>query len=59
MNSRNVHQHTLGINRRELLQVGYSGLIGLGLPTLLAQQASAAESAPSREQCARSVILIF
>ena len=59
MSSRNTHQHTLGINRRELLQVGYSGLIGLGLPTLLAQQARASESAPSREQRARSVILIF
>ena len=59
MNSRNTHQHTRGINRRELLQVGYSGLIGLGLPTLLAQQVSAAESVPSREQRARSVILIF
>ena len=30
------HQHTLGVTRRELLQVGYSGLLGLGLPTLLA-----------------------
>ena len=59
MNSRNTHQHTRGINRRELLQVGYSGLIGLSLPTLLAQQVSAAESVPSREQRARSVILIF
>jgi hypothetical protein len=50
MNSRNSHQHTLGIDRRALLQVGYSGLIGFGLPTLLAQQSRAAESAPSRSQ---------
>ncbi|MDA0591230.1 MAG: DUF1501 domain-containing protein [Planctomycetota bacterium] len=47
------------VNRRELLQVGYSGLMGVGLPTLLARQASAAESRPSHEQRARSVILIF
>ncbi|MCI0702489.1 MAG: DUF1501 domain-containing protein [Planctomycetia bacterium] len=26
-----AHRHTIGINRRELLQVGYSGLLGLGL----------------------------
>ena len=33
MTPRTSHQHTLGINRRELLQVGYSGLIGVGPPT--------------------------
>ncbi|MDA1053185.1 MAG: hypothetical protein O3C40_22260 [Planctomycetota bacterium] len=47
MNSRIAHQHTIGINRRELLQVGFSGSIGFGLPTLLAQQSRAAESAPA------------
>jgi hypothetical protein len=30
---RNAHQHTLGIDRRELLQIGYCGLPGFGLPT--------------------------
>ena len=29
------HQHTFGLTRRELLQVGYSGVLGLGLPTLV------------------------
>ena len=28
------HRHTVGIHRRELLQVGFSGLLGLGLPAL-------------------------
>lgn len=59
MNSGNFHQHSLGIRRRELLQVGYSGLIGLSLPTLLAQRASALASGPTSEQRARSVIVIF
>ena len=25
------HRHSLGITRREFLQVGYSGLLGIGL----------------------------
>jgi uncharacterized protein (DUF1501 family) len=56
------HQHTLGVTRRELLQVGYSALLGLGLPTLLAGQ-SLAGSAKQRQnpngRRAKSVILIF
>lgn len=55
-----THRHTIGIARRELLQVGYAGLLGLGLPSLLARQAqAAAEPTGPRAQCARSVILIF
>src|ERR1700730_18948484 len=56
------HHHTLGITRRELLQVGYSGLLGLGLPTLLAGR-SLADSTDRRQspsgRRAKSVILIF
>ena len=52
-------RHPLGINRRELLQVGYSGLLGFGLPTLLSQQTRAAEAKPVGAPRARSVILIF
>jgi len=37
------HRHTIGMTRRELLQVGYSGLLGLGLPSLLAGRSEAAE----------------
>ena len=65
MHPHNLHQHRFGLNRREALQVGYSGLLGLGLPTLLAHQARSAETMPPAEttppngQRARSVILIF
>lgn len=49
-------------DRRELLQVGFSGLLGIGLPSLLAQQALSAEakkgSARSGKK-AKSVILVF
>jgi len=50
------HRHTIGLTRREFLQVGYSGLFGMGLPAVLANRAQAAETTPRR---ARSVILIF
>jgi uncharacterized protein (DUF1501 family) len=50
------HQHAFGLTRRELIQVGYSGLLGLGLPSLLAR---AAESGGARNARARSVLLIF
>ena len=36
MTPRKTHHHISASRRRELLQVGYSGLLGLGLPTLLA-----------------------
>jgi hypothetical protein len=36
------HPHATGLNRRELLQVGYSGLLGLGLSSLFAGQGRAA-----------------
>ena len=53
--TRPTHRHAIGLTRRELLQVGYSGLLGIGLPSLLARQARA-EAKPRR---AKSVILIF
>ena len=37
------HRHTVGMTRRELLQVGYSGLLGVGLPGLLASRTLAAK----------------
>jgi hypothetical protein len=51
------HRHTLGITRRELLQVGFSGLLGIGLSSLLTRRALAAATARSRR--ARSVVLVF
>ena len=35
------HQHTTGLTHREAMQVGYSGLLGLGMPSVLAGRASA------------------
>jgi hypothetical protein len=51
-----AHRHAVGITRRELIQVGYSGLLGLGLPSILAGAAKATGAAAPR---AKSVVLIF
>ena len=51
------HRHRIGINRRELLQVGYSGLLGLGLAAL--PSARAGSSAPSNARTPKSVIIVF
>jgi hypothetical protein len=56
------HPPASGINRRELLQVGYSGLLGIGLSSVLAQRSAAAASRGGKEQGARkprSVVLVF
>jgi hypothetical protein len=47
------HSH---LNRRELLQVGASSLLGIGLPQLLAGRAQAGAAAPGRS---KSVILVL
>jgi hypothetical protein len=57
------HRHTLGISRRELLQVGYTGLLGIGLPALLARQTlGGTESKQLKARTARkpkSLLLVF
>jgi hypothetical protein len=54
------HRHSIGINRRELMQVGYSGLLGLGLPALLAGRAAAATREPtSAGRTHKSAIIVF
>ena len=30
-----AHRHAVGLTRRELIQVGYSGLLGMGLASIL------------------------
>ena len=53
--------HGSGILRREFLQVGFSGVLGMSLPGLLAGQAAGSPAAPlaaSRPR-AKSVILVF
>jgi hypothetical protein len=50
------HRHKFGLARREFLQVGFSGVLGLGLPGLL-QARAAVKEAPARR--AKSVVLVF
>jgi hypothetical protein len=50
-----THLHTTGLTRREMLQVGYSGLLGVSLPSLLSQRAAAVEASPPP----KSVLIVF
>ncbi len=52
----NEHRHTVGITRREILQVGYSGLLGLGLNGMTGAAGAAGVGRPRRE---KSLILVF
>ncbi len=54
-----AHRHTIGVNRRELLQVGFSGLLGIGLPSLFAPRAAGASTHRESGQKPKSVILVF
>jgi len=61
---RNGIGHAPGIVRREFLQVGFSGFLGLSLPQILAgrgmaDQAAKAPGAKVRGPKARSMILVF
>lgn len=54
------HVHRIGRTRREFLQVGYSGLMGVGLPAALAarsQGATADSTEPGRSP--RSILIVF
>jgi hypothetical protein len=55
------HRHTIGINRRELLQVGYSGLLGIGLSAVVGRRAEGTQDVPARrpDRPPRSVIIAF
>ncbi len=56
------HCHAIGITRREMLQVGYSGLLGIGLPSLLARRVEAAKEARAmggKVRQPKSMILVF
>lgn len=50
------HSHPVGIVRREFLQVGFSGLLGLSAGSLLTARSQARPTAAPR---AKSVILVF
>jgi hypothetical protein len=52
--------HPTGITRREVLQVGYSGLLGIGLSSLSSQRLSATETRPrAAARRPKSMILVF
>ncbi len=58
------HRHPVGFHRREFLQVGFSGLLGLGMPQILGARAVAAGSPGGLPRAllaprARSVIIVF
>jgi uncharacterized protein (DUF1501 family) len=56
------HRHRIGMTRRELLQVGYSGLLGIGLSSLLGGRAAAAQARRAEGKSSprtRSVLLVF
>ncbi len=54
MNS--AHRHTIGISRREVMQIGYSGLLGMGLSAL---PVCASPATPQASRKRKSVILVF
>src|SRR5262245_22625866 len=61
---RSEHWHPPGVIRREFLQVGFSGFLGLGSAQLLAARSQAASRKPDQRRApveprARSMILVF
>src|SRR5262249_33863146 len=53
------HRHAIGITRRESLQVGYSGLLGLGLSALPVRTGFANEAQDKAARRPKSMILVF
>ncbi len=56
------HRHPIGINRRELLQVGYSGLLGVGLSSFPVPRVSGGETPRRNDKAAKgakSVLIVF
>jgi hypothetical protein len=51
------HRHPIGLTRREILQVGYTGLVGVGLSSLVPSARSVAGDGVTPR--ARSVVLVF
>jgi hypothetical protein len=57
-----THLQLSGLNRRELLQAGYTGFLGIGLASVFRQRACGAEYVPSVAhpvRRAKSVIIVF
>jgi uncharacterized protein (DUF1501 family) len=53
------HRHTTGIHRRELLQVGFSGLLGVGLSSVFGSRVRAAANASRSATRQRSLIIVY
>ncbi|HTE20851.1 MAG TPA: DUF1501 domain-containing protein, partial [Armatimonadota bacterium] len=55
------HRHNIGIDRRELVQVGFTGLLGLGMADVLGGRAAQAAPLPrpAGGPRAKSVVLVF
>lgn len=55
------HRHTIGITRREFVQAGYSGLLGLGLSAAMGRASADPPSTalPTLRGRARSMVLVF
>jgi hypothetical protein len=53
------HQHATGISRREVVQAGFTGLLGLTLADLIAGRSAAAATPRVAGPRAKSVILVF
>ena len=59
-NELNQPRHSTGLKRREMLQVGYSGIAGLGMASLFARQTAAAgTSSQALAGRAKSVVIVF
>ena len=56
-----MHKHTTGLTRREAMQVGYSGALGLGLTSLLNKRITAAdsESGAAPQASGKKMILVW
>jgi hypothetical protein len=54
-----AHRHTVGIHRRELLQAGFTGLLGVTLADVLNARSAAAAPIKASGPRAKSVILVF
>jgi hypothetical protein len=58
-NAPHRHVHRIGMLRREVLQVGYSGLFGLGLGHILEQRQARASPSATSTGTPKSILLIF
>ena len=52
------HRHRIGVNRRELLQVGYSGLLGFGMSSFASAAPKDQPSLASRKK-PKSLLIVF